>query len=123
MPNHQGAINEEFPVIRFNQYESAGSDDELLLFSAPAKAIAGWAGIPRKGWHVRMLYQRWITPGRERELKEFWDRASSPDTTAPKKFILGPYSAHNRNSRCAGITRWPNRFGVPIAPRFQKASS
>lgn len=80
----------EFPVVKFDQYESAESDDDLLLFAAPARAIAGWAGIPRKGWHVRMLYQRWITPGREKELKVFWDRASMPDATAPKKYILGP---------------------------------
>lgn len=80
----------QFPVIHFSQYESSDSDDDLLLFAAPAKAIAAWAGIPRKGWHVRMLYQRWITPGRERELKDFWQRASTPDPADGKRFILGP---------------------------------
>lgn len=80
----------QFPVIRFSQYESSDSDDDLLLFAAPAKAIAAWAGIPRKGWHVRMLYQRWITPGREKELKDFWQRASTPEAGDGKRFILGP---------------------------------
>ena len=80
----------QYPVVKFDQYQSADSDDDLLLFAAPAKAIAAWAGIPRKGWHVRMLYQRWITPGREKELKDFWERASTPEIGHGKKFILGP---------------------------------
>lgn len=67
-----------FPVIDFNQFGSEGQSDRLLLFAAPAKEIASWAGIPRKGWRIRMLFQRWITSGRENELKEFWKRASDP---------------------------------------------
>lgn len=55
----------KYPAITFHQYESTGNDDALIFFAAPAKALAAWAGIPRKGWHVRMLYQRWITPSRE----------------------------------------------------------
>lgn len=79
-----------YPIIKFSQYSSDTPDDDLLIFAAPAKAIAKWAGIPRKGWHIRMLYQRWITPGRETELKEFWDRASTESDDQLKKFILGP---------------------------------
>jgi hypothetical protein len=80
----------KFPAIPFKQYESSTPDDELIVFVAPAKTIAAWAGIPRKGWHVRMLFQRWITPGREVEVKEFWKRASTPENGAGKKYILGP---------------------------------
>jgi len=51
-----------YPVIRFHQFADGDQDDDLLyLFAAPASAIAAWAGIPRKGWRVRMLYQRWVT--------------------------------------------------------------
>lgn len=76
-----------YPVINFEQYDSGTTDDRLLVFAAPAKEIAQWAGIPRKGWHVRMLYQRWVTPSRERELTDFWTRASSRDGEG---YILGP---------------------------------
>ena len=82
-----------FPVLEFQQYGSGTDDDRLLMFAAPAKSIAAWAGIPRKGWHIRLLYQRWITPGREKEVKEFWNTASKPDPACPagqKAYILGP---------------------------------
>lgn len=77
----------DYPVIRFSQYHSGGNEDELLLFAAPARVIARWAGIPRKGWRVRMLYQRWLTPRREAELRSFWDEAS---TRSHGGYILGP---------------------------------
>jgi len=79
-------MTNSFPVIDFNQFSSGTESDRLLLFAAPAKSIAAWAGIPRKGWRIRMLFQRWITPGRENELKEFWNRASNPSDG----YILGP---------------------------------
>jgi len=74
----------DFPVIEFNQFSSGSDADRLLIFAAPAKAIAAWAGIPRKGWHLRMLYQRWVTPARAQELLSFWNTASQ------RPFILGP---------------------------------
>ncbi len=74
-------------VINFSQYDDAGKADDLLLFGAPAKAIANWAGIPRKAWHIRMLFQRPITPGRAAELKRFWNTASSAQNGS---YILGP---------------------------------
>lgn len=77
----------KYPVIDFHQYGGNDSGDRLLLFAAKAKDLARWAGIPRKGWRVRMLFQRWITAGRETELKEFWTRASNKDSG---EFVLGP---------------------------------
>lgn len=82
-------MTERFPVIRFNQFGSGTSEDELVLFAAPALMIAAWAGIPRKGWRVRMLYQRWITPGREKEVKAFWDDAGQRDS-GKDRYLLGP---------------------------------
>lgn len=79
-----------FDFLEFHQYGQGGSEDLLLMFAAPAKKIAAWAGIPRKGWQIRMLFQRPITPNRERELKEFWEIASSPQDSINEKFILGP---------------------------------
>jgi hypothetical protein len=78
----------KFPIIRFNQFGSSSSEDELFLFAAPAKEIAQWAGIPKKGWRIRMLFQRWITESRKAELVDFWTRASNP---GPKeRYIVGP---------------------------------
>jgi hypothetical protein len=80
----------EYKYIEFNQFASGTEDDRLLLFAAKAKDIMGWAGIPRKGWRVRMLYQRFVTAQRKQELASFWERASSPDRTINQKFILSP---------------------------------
>lgn len=77
-----------FNSLRFNQYQSGSKTDELIMFAAPAKDIATWAGIPRKGWRIRMLFQRWITESRKSELMEFWERASSPEGN--QRFIMGP---------------------------------
>lgn len=77
-----------YPAIEFHQYGDGG-DDRLFLFAAPAATLAAWAGIPRKGWRLRALYQRWITPGREQEVKEFWSDAANFDHDG-RKFLLGP---------------------------------
>lgn len=77
----------KFPCIPFSQYGLAGPQDDLLLFAAPAKALITWAGIPRKAWHIRMLFQRPITSGREAELKRFWDTAAKGEDGG---VILGP---------------------------------
>lgn len=77
-----------YPAIEFHQYGS-GDQDRLILFAAPAEEIIAWAGIPRKGWRLRALYQRWITPSREAEVKAFWDMASTYDRGG-KKYLLGP---------------------------------
>lgn len=79
-----------YDVIRFSQYESDSADDDLLLFAAPAEAIASWAGVPQHGWHLRMLFQRWVTPGRQQEVTSFWNYASTPSPGSGKKYILGP---------------------------------
>jgi hypothetical protein len=79
-----------YPVIEFHQYDGSTSEDRMLLFAAKAKDIAAWAGIPRKGWRIRMLFQRWITPGREEDLKEFWTRASKTSLPPAPNYVLGP---------------------------------
>lgn len=83
-------MSTEYPVIDFNQFGSDTEYDRLLLFAAKAKDLAAWAGIPRKGWRIRMLFQRWITEGRERELKDFWRRASTRDEESGQDFVMGP---------------------------------
>jgi hypothetical protein len=75
---------QSFPFIEFHQYGSPSLEDRLIVFAAPAATLAQWAGIPSKGWHVRLLYQRWVTRAREKELEEFWTAASIPP------YILGP---------------------------------
>jgi hypothetical protein len=77
----------KFPCLSFSQYGHPGPGDDLLLFAAPASALISWAGIPRKAWHIRMLFQRPITPGRAKDLKSFWSMASAG---GPEGFILGP---------------------------------
>lgn len=78
------------PVIEFHQYAAGHPDDRLLLFAAPAKDIWGWAGVPRKGWKIRMLYQRWITQSRQQEVVSFWDQASTPRQHQEKRYLVGP---------------------------------
>jgi hypothetical protein len=79
-----------YPVIAFNQFASGTEEDRLFLFAAPAKDIISWAGIPRKGWHMRMLYQRWVADPRKAELKDFWTTAANPDRERGETLILGP---------------------------------
>lgn len=76
--------------LEFQQYGSADESDKLYLLEAPAKVLVQWAGIPRKGWRLRMLYQRWITPKRQRELADFWTRAATPHRESGQEYILGP---------------------------------
>ncbi len=78
----------DFNALVFSQYQSNSATDDLIMFAAPAKEIAMWAGIPRKGWRIRMLFQRWITDSRKSELTDFWERASSPESG--QRFIMGP---------------------------------
>ncbi len=68
----------KYAAIEFKQYESDTTSDQLILFGAKAKDISAWAGIPRKGWQIRMLFQRPITPTRDNELKKFWNQAANP---------------------------------------------
>ncbi len=78
----------KYAAIEFKQYESDTTSDQLILFGAKAKDISAWAGIPRKGWQIRMLFQRPITPTRDNELKKFWNQAANP---APgEDYIVGP---------------------------------
>ncbi len=77
-----------FPAIEFHQYGD-GVADRLVMFAAPANVLASWAGIPRKGWRLRALYQRWVTPGREQEVKHFWRDAAAYDR-GDHRYLLGP---------------------------------
>jgi hypothetical protein len=77
-----------FPAIEFHQYDD-GANDRMVIFAAPASILVQWAGVPRKGWRLRALYQRWITPGREQEVKQFWRDAAAYDR-AGHRYLLGP---------------------------------
>lgn len=83
-------LDVSFSALTMNQYGRTDNQDVLYLFSAPAKTLAQWAGVPRKGWHIRMLYQRWVTHSRRRELAEFWNRAGRPNAALGQNVILGP---------------------------------
>jgi hypothetical protein len=76
------------PCIVFNQFDAPSQTDDLILFAAPAKVLANWAGIPRKGWRIRMLFQRPLSDVRSRQIADFWRSASAPG--AGEDFILGP---------------------------------
>lgn len=80
----------EVPVLEFHQYGSAEPDDRLLMFAASASSLWSWAGVPRKGWRVRMLYQRWITETRQSEVIDFWNQVSKRRDTQPRKYLVGP---------------------------------
>lgn len=77
-----------YPGIEFHQYGD-GIDDRLVIFAAPASVLVSWAGVPRKGWRLRALYQRWVTPGRALEVKRFWNDASTYDRGG-HRYLLGP---------------------------------
>lgn len=77
-----------YPVLPFNQFGREDDSDQLLLFAPKAKDLAAWAGIPRKGWRIRMLFQRWVTPGRERELGQFWATAATEGIHGPSAVIV-----------------------------------
>lgn len=80
-----------YQVIDFHQFgDEESEDDRLLMFAAPAKELDGWVGIPRKGWRVRMLYQRWIAESRKQEVTAFWDQGATPRDDQPKKYLVGP---------------------------------
>jgi hypothetical protein len=81
-----------YKTISLHQYDSNSNDDLLLMFAAPAKEIWQWAGVPRKAWHLRMLYQRGISSGREQEVKAFWDQAGQPTANSTRPYLLGPTS-------------------------------
>ena len=78
-------MKKEYPAIEFHQFGFGNNKDRLLMFAPLAKDLANWAGIPRKGWHIRMLFQRWITETRETELKSFWREATNAADP-----VLGP---------------------------------
>ena len=82
----------KYPVIKFHQYGSELEDDLLYVFAASAKDLAAYCGIPKKGWLIRMLFQRWITESRKEQLKIFWQRASNPDENNNERYLLAPTS-------------------------------
>jgi len=84
-------MNEKYQVIDFHQYGGSAADsDRLLMFAAKAKDIAAWAGIPRKGWRIRMLFQRWMTESRKNELVDFFGRASTCDPENNIDYVVCP---------------------------------
>jgi hypothetical protein len=78
------------PVLEFHQYGADDPDDRLLIFAAKATDIWSWAGVPRKGWRVRMLYQRWISEQRQQEVIGYWNQVSQPRPEFTRKYLVGP---------------------------------
>lgn len=58
----------------FYQYDGGPErrDGKLVSFSAPAKEIMLWAGVPRKGWTLRALYQRLLDTSRISQVGSFF---------------------------------------------------
>lgn len=58
----------------FYQYDAgpAHRGGRLVSFSAPAQEIKLWAGVPRKGWTLRALYQRLLDTTRISRVGEFF---------------------------------------------------
>jgi hypothetical protein len=58
----------------FYQYNAAPDHrgGRLVSFSAPARDIKLWAGVPRKGWTLRALYQRILDKSRISRVGEFF---------------------------------------------------
>ena len=79
-----------YKTLSFHQYESDSDSDELIMFSAPAEEIASWAGVPRKGHSIRMLYQRDPNENRVTQIAEFWNDAGTSDGNDSQPFVLGP---------------------------------
>ena len=77
-----------FPGLEFHQFDD-DADDRLIMFAAPASTLSAWAGIPRKGWRLRALYQRWVTPGREQDVRQFWNDAAKYHHDG-HRYLLGP---------------------------------
>jgi len=77
-----------YPAHVFNQFSSADSSPsgKLIHFSAPAREIQQWAGVPRKSWTLRALYQRVLDETRLDRISHFF--AKSGD----KKPNLSPTS-------------------------------
>jgi hypothetical protein len=80
----------EVAVLEFHQYGSTDPDDRLLMFAALATDLSSWAGVPRKGWRVRMLYQRWISEQRQQEVIDYWEQVSKPNDELTRKYLVGP---------------------------------
>jgi hypothetical protein len=63
-----------YPAQVFYQYghQSNERGGRLVAFSAPAKEITKWAGVPRKGWTLRALYQRILDTTRVSRVSNFF---------------------------------------------------
>jgi hypothetical protein len=67
-----------YPGFVFHQYKEGAEkrDGRLVAFCAPAQEIKLWAGVPRKGWTLRALYQRILDTTRISRVSEFFTPAT-----------------------------------------------
>jgi hypothetical protein len=78
----------EYPVLKFHQFGGGDEKDALFLFAPSAKHLAAWAGIPKKGWRIRMLFQRWVTEKRKNQLGAFWSTAKKNSLLSPTSIVV-----------------------------------
>jgi hypothetical protein len=110
----------------FYQYR-AGTDSplgKLVAFAAPAKEIKEWAGVPRKGWNLRALYQRILDETRLDRVANFF--TATPPATAPEN--LSPTAvtmAITSNSVVVPPSAGPFKLVLPVprAPDVDNAEN
>ncbi len=78
----------DYPVLKFHQFGRSDEKDALYLFAPSAKHLATWAGIPKKGWRIRMLFQRWVTEKRKNQLSTFWSAAQQNSLLSPTSIVV-----------------------------------
>lgn len=65
----------------------AGSDQELLLFVAPATDIRTWAGVPRKAFDYQHGFQRTLNPGRVGDVSRYF--GEDQRNISPTSIVVG----------------------------------
>lgn len=79
-----------------------GSDEELLLFVAPASDIRTWAGVPRKAFDYQHGFQRTLNPGRVGDVARYF--SDDQRNISPTSVVVGFTGAVEIDSAAAGGT-------------------
>ncbi|MBB3319934.1 hypothetical protein FHT77_005852 [Rhizobium sp. BK181] len=75
----------EYIGQRFKPRE--GTDQQLLLFVAPAEDIRSWAGVPRKAFDYQHGFQRTLNPGRVGDVMKYFK--DSERNISPTSVVVG----------------------------------
>jgi hypothetical protein len=72
----------EYAAQSFFQFQPgprlATESGPLVTFAASAREIRRWAGVPRKAWALRALYQRVLNETRIKDIAAFFEPAPAP---------------------------------------------